>query len=129
MQTFLLSLGPTEFPDLEQLRFSDPLVETGRLNYLGKGRCQDCHQNGGGDFTLEGFGDKLVDIGSQFSETPADLPDDAGFGLVPHPEGGFGDGRFVTPAVLFAADTPPFFHNGLAATLFWLAWAALWRRC
>ena len=49
------------------------------------------------------------------------MPVDGGFGASPPirlvGRTGFGDGRFNTPSVIEAADTPPFFHDNSAATI------------
>ena len=45
-------------------------------------------------------------------------PIDGGFGTSPGSvETGFGNGKFNTPTLIEAADTPPFFHNNGAETL------------
>ena len=62
------------------------------------------------------------DTGVEDIAHPADgtgelRPRDGGFGTAPHPLGGFGDGRFNTPSLVEAADTPPFFHHNAFATI------------
>ena len=63
MEVFLLSLGPTELPDLESILFLDKKAEEGRLLFLGESKCNLCHKNMGSEITIPGFGDGLIDTG------------------------------------------------------------------
>jgi hypothetical protein len=45
------------------------------------------------------------------------MPFDGGFGRQPNGNGTFGNGTFNIPPLVEAADTGPFFHNNLAATI------------
>ncbi len=114
---FMLALGPPELPDLASMQFVDPVVQLGLEQFLGPAKCNQCHLNGGSEITIPGFEDNLINTGVESSKATAGIPRDGGFGLAPDGLGGFGDGRFASPPLIFAADTPPFFHNSRASTL------------
>jgi hypothetical protein len=94
-------------------------LNDGTNTAVGAGKCNNCHQNagantGGSNFNfntgVEAFLRNRID--------PDPLrPIDGGFGQDPNVNGGFGNGTFNTPVLAEAADTPPFFHNHIAATI------------
>jgi hypothetical protein len=114
---FMISLGPATLPDLQNAQFVHEKVRRGLAQFMGPGKCNLCHLNAGAEITIPGFQDNLIDTGVEALRKSKGLPRDGGFGVTPDGLGGFGDGRFASPPLLFAADTPPFFHNGGAQTL------------
>jgi cytochrome c peroxidase len=112
-------------------------LDTGNLGEPGHKNCNACHFNGGGTaaFSFNPEGSSRLDgtplgfnIGSptNVNEIPLalalGLPRDGGFGVLPLPNGGFGNFRVVgnaripfeefnSPPVVESADTAPFFHN------------------
>lgn len=130
LAAFMRTLGRAARDELELanevgVRFRAELVEDGRelFNSEFSGPCAFCHRNA--TALNEGFFNGMFDIGVQRQpDTPARrldprLPPDGGFGpctVAPTPEG-CGDGRFNTPSLIEAADTPPFFHDSSAATI------------
>jgi cytochrome c peroxidase len=80
-------------------------AKRGRLVFIGKGKCADCHS--GRDFTSERFrnvglydGSKLADRGrGKITGNPAD------------------DGQFKVPTLRNVAVTAPYMHNGMFSTL------------
>lgn len=129
LEAFQLSLGRQEDFDLKVLSVKSPMVEKGRKIYIDDtvGKCNLCHFNAGAAcgfcFTMNRLS---ADINGTF-ETGVDkvpglptLPPDGGFGIVPRPDGSFGDIRtaqFSTPTLVEAADTLPLFHNNAFKTL------------
>ena len=124
------------------LAFLDPVVARGQSLFHGdpdpappltpsRRSCAACHSNGGAN-TAGGTG-LNVDTGVRLlANAPACLPSapyppapaDGGLGVEPGTatlcgtaRPSFGNGRFNTPSVIEAADTPPFFHNNGAATI------------
>jgi hypothetical protein len=93
----------------------------------GAGKCFFCHLNAGAsDFFFPGQNANFNTNVEQLPSQPADLvlpaqlnPADGGFGQGAPPPGvfGFGNGSFNTPALVEAADTPPFFHNNAILTI------------
>jgi len=133
---FQLALGRLNDLDLTQVNIFDPAANQGRQAFMDpqRGRCNVCHFNAGANSQdthknrnfdtgnraiIAGFG-----IGTRADGGPMF---DAGFGGIgltqpnfdvfnfdPQSQGvpnSFGDGRFNTPPLIEAADTPPFFHN------------------
>lgn len=125
LEAFLLSLGRQEDPDLSAMQFRDPDVRSGRDLFNGAAKCARCHFNAGANISFgepAGTQNANFDIGVENEPHPADLldeprPRDGGFGLALNDDGGFGDGRFNTPSLIEAADTPPFYHNNLMTTI------------
>jgi cytochrome c peroxidase len=127
MEAFQLSLGRQEDLDLTTLVLRDPLAQAGQDIFqngtsggdpsLPGGRCAGCHSNAG---ALNPGGENR-NFNTGVEDRPdvqaLGLPRDGGFGTAPNPAGGFGDGRFNTVGLVEAADTPPFFHNNVVATL------------
>ncbi|MEW6737795.1 MAG: hypothetical protein AB1489_41325 [Acidobacteriota bacterium] len=124
-----------------QLLFSSPgCCNNG--DTVRQGKCAACHFGGGASsgFSRRNFLlgicatcsntgiNATHDIGSQNLDMVqmAGLPPDGGFGRTPIPNnGGFGlcptpdecQSSFNVPTVIEAADTPPFFHHNLIATI------------
>ena len=127
------------------LSFSDPFVTEGQRLFHGAPatngtrQCGGCH-NGAGANSSDGRGSNRATGANLAPNAPACLvppgeaPVDGGFGGPPE-EGAppvemvsicddptqtlalIGDNRFNTPSLIEAADTPPFFHNNIAATI------------
>jgi cytochrome c peroxidase len=129
MEAFQLSLGRAADFVLTSVTFNDANVAAGQslfINGTGDpnagGQCAACHNNAG---ALAAFNGKNVNFNTNVEdkEHPArteiePFPIDGGFGRTPvNPDGGFGNRTFNTPPVVEAADTAPFFHNNVVATL------------
>jgi mono/diheme cytochrome c family protein len=125
IEAFMLSLGRQEEMNLQEIPSQDPEVRAGHELFIGFGKCTQCHSNGGANAELvdpPGIENVNFDTGVEDIPHPADgtgelRPRDGGFGVEPHPLGGFGDGRFNTPSLVEAADTGPFFHHNAFATI------------
>lgn len=129
--------------DPAAIAFTDPAVEQGRLLFheaptrAGDTRsCSFCHHNGGGNDS-DGRNRQFATGANRAPNAPACLrpgraPGDGGFGVEPVVVkdsaeicgGGRsfdivyrGDDTMNTPSLIEAADTPPFFHNSIAATI------------
>lgn len=124
-----------------EIIFLDPFVERGKeLFHSVRGgnnfSCNSCHTNGGAN-DRAGNG-RLINIGVNkhpnipACRLPGRVPGDGGFGRLPETtESGQllcrtaedfaivyqGKGQFNTPSIIEAADTGPFFHNNIVATL------------
>ena len=132
MAAFQLALGRQTEPDLTNMHFRSPIVTRGQTVYLtgdsergtvAAGKCNRCHFNGGSNVSVEDQ-NRNFDIGVVLLPNhpanllqPNSMPIDAGFGRDSNTSGGFGNGRFNTPVVIEAADTPPFFHDNAVQTL------------
>ncbi len=134
MEAFQLFLGRQDELDLSTLALSSEVAARGQEIFVAAdsvggtvaaGKCNTCHFNGGANFALTGgFENRNFNTGVEdLPDQPADLvdaannPPDGGFGRVPNPNGGFGDGSFNTPVIVEAADTGPFFHNNSVETV------------
>ena len=126
MEAFQLSLGRQDELDLTALLLVSPAggvgvpnPETGRQIFLNNdvGKCNRCHRNAGSN-NAQGANQNF-DSGVETALNPAGpLPPDGGLGLeLNATTGGFGNGTFNTPPLVEAADTGPFFHNNLVATI------------
>jgi len=134
MEAFQLATGRFNDLDLQEVAMFQERAELGRRIFLNSGgddtivagKCNLCHENAG---ALSPFGgNRNFNTGVELVLHPArDLdrfPFDGGFGASPpfdtdgdgFPDS-FGNGTFNTPPLVEAADTPPFFHNNVAATL------------
>ena len=119
LEAFMLSLGRRE-----DLRLPIPvrgtLAKRGQEIFLDDnlGKCNLCHQNAGANAVIAGtnLGNASFNTGVEdLINTPTQLggekvPRDDGFGTP-------GNGLFNTPPLVEAADTAPFFHNNVVATL------------
>ena len=134
MEAFQLFLGRQDELDLSTLSLKNEIAARGQEIFVAAdtaggtvaaGKCNTCHFNGGANFALTGgFENRNFNTGVEdLPDQPADLidaannPPDGGFGQVPNPGGGFGDGTFNTPVIVEAADTGPFFHNNAIETI------------
>ena len=130
LQAFMLSLGVPATLDLQTLRLTNPAAETGRVLFITEdsengnkraAKCNACHRNAGA-LTVAGINQNF-DTGVEDAIHAADAlgalrPRDGGFGTqLDETTGGFGDGTFNPVPLVHAADTAPFFHNNVAATL------------
>ena len=104
------------------LRLRSAVAAEGQLivNDPQRGKCFSCHLNAGASVNGTHNGNFNTGV-SNLPSQPADLmkqpnPPDGGFGRAPG-QFGFGDGTFNTPALVEAADTPPFFHNNAVRTV------------
>jgi cytochrome c peroxidase len=112
------------------MSFTDRRVQAGKdlFNGVGTSRaCSPCHNNAGAN-NADGFNGNFGTNVAQMGNTPARrldpmTPGDGGFGPGPEfkmpemPVTFRGNGSMNTPALVEAADTPPFFHNNAAATI------------
>jgi len=127
---FQLSLGVPATLDLQNLRLTNTAAERGRVLFITEdsedgnkraAKCNACHRNAGA-LTVAGINQNF-DTGVENAAHAADVtgaprPLDGGFGTqLDEFTGGFGDGTFNPPPLVHAADTAPFFHNNVAATL------------
>ena len=132
---FQLALGRLNDLDLTQVNIFDPVANQGRQAFMDpqRGRCNVCHFNAGANSEdtrkNRNFdtGNRAIIGGIGIGTRPDGGPMfDAGFGgglgapnfdvfnfdpTTPGFPNSFGDGRFNTPPLIEAADTPPFFHN------------------
>ncbi len=136
LEAFMLSLGrQQEFDAFTQIKMTNPVAETGRLNYMGVGvsgalNCNACHFNGGAntdpdfDFASTGVSPAAFESTNRsFAprvEELIDQPGDVAFGADGLPfDDGFGadTNLFNVPTVIEAADTGPFFHSNQIDTV------------
>lgn len=125
LEAFQLSLGRQQDLDLPNMVLRGQIPERGRQLFLQPAKaCNFCHRNagatanfGGGDIGNANFNTGVEDTPDQAARAAAVFPRDGGFGQAPAGYGAFGDGTFNAPPLVEAADTPPFFHNGSAATI------------
>jgi cytochrome c peroxidase len=130
LEAFMMSLGVPAVLDLQVLRLTDTAAETGRVLFvtedsengsLRAAKCNACHRNAGA-LTVAGINQNF-NTGVEDAPHAADVigalrPRDGGFGTqLDEITGGFGDGTFNPVPLVHAADTAPFFHNNVAATL------------
>jgi cytochrome c peroxidase len=116
LEAFQRSLGRQTDVNLSFMTFANLTAENGKGLFISNG-CNACHANAGANASFVPANlnfDTGVENGILNSP---DRPRDAGFGSNPFPLGGFGDGKFNTPPLVEAADTPPFFHNNLVNTI------------
>ena len=132
LEAFQLSLGRQNEINLDKLDFADERVAKGESLFLTVG-CNSCHNQAGANHVQRpeenlnfdtGVEDEPHPARNQFPNEP--FPPDGGFGTEPAPppppwEGiappRFGNDTFNTTVLVEAADTGPFFHNNLDATL------------
>jgi cytochrome c peroxidase len=128
MEAFQLSIGRTADFNLASITFNDANVDTGKAIFLnGTGDpnagaiCAFCHGNGGalaGSLNNENrnFNTNVEDVVHP-ARALEPFPVDGGFGQTANPDGTFGNRSFNTASAVEAADTGPFFHNNVVATL------------
>ena len=115
LEAFQLTLGRQK--DLElPLPLKDVVALRGQELFQNEGRCSGCHANAGANAAFGAGGNLNFNTGVEnLPDQPADLigelnpPDDGA--------GNPGNGKFNTPSLVEAADTPPFFHNNSVETL------------
>jgi cytochrome c peroxidase len=130
METYMRSVGRSNEPSISAMTFTETRATNGRDLFLRSdpqgGRCRFCHQNAGANSNIAidgGQGNHNLDTGVERAPNPARLvetfPIDGGFGTDPDPSDPdvYGDLTFNVPPLIEAADTAPFFHNNIAATL------------
>jgi cytochrome c peroxidase len=136
IEAFLLSLGPQEELDLNNLKLSDDNAKAGLELFNGSAKCSLCHFDAGANHSLSGiehqgrenanFNTGVEDAASRSLPSGLSVPRDGGFGTedlsgncqdLANPDCSFGNGSFNTPSLIEAADTPPFFHNNSVSTL------------
>lgn len=131
LEAYMLSVGTPATMDLAALQLSDPAAEAGRLNFLAEdsmggtvraAKCNSCHGNAGALTSAAGmnenFNTGVEDEPHAAVLAGGNLPIDGGFGTqFASTSGGFGNGQFNPPPLVYAADTAPYFHNNVAATL------------
>ncbi len=125
LEAFQLTLGRTEDIDLRRMEFVSTSVSRGRDVFVqaNLGRCNGCHGNAGAmriDPLTPNLRNHNFDIGIGQVEHPAavlgePMPFDDGFS--PHPDLPRCRVTFSTPSLIEAADTAPFEHNNVFATL------------
>jgi hypothetical protein len=128
MEAFQLSLGRKNDFVLANLTFQDANVQTGKNLFINGGgdpnaggTCNFCHTNAG---ALTGtsqnqnrnFNTNVEDVVHP-ARSIQTFPKDGGFGRANNGDGTFGNRAFNAASVVEAADTAPFFHNNVTATL------------
>lgn len=129
--SFMRTIGRTNDIDLTTVSLTDPGAENGRLAFqLPANRCNGCHHNAGANVAA-GF-NRNFNTGVENARIPflnqIGIPRDGGFGgqnllNFNHDSDGdgildsFGNGTFNTPPLIEAADTGPFFHANLFASI------------
>lgn len=135
MLEFQLSLGRKADIAITSITFGDGNVEAGKALFIvtpaanGTRSCNACHNNAGAN-TAAGVNQQFDTGVALRPDAPACLdstvPGDGGLGVSPIVDKMLGcgtvatfrgNGTFSTPAVIEAADTPPFFHNNSAETI------------
>lgn len=130
LEAFMLSLGTPATIDLEALRLVNPAAERGRIEFITEdsengtknaAKCNACHKNGGALTVAainQNFNTGVENVPHAVDVLGVLHPRDGGFGTQLNPlTGGFGDGTFNPVPLVHAADTAPYFHNNVAATL------------
>ena len=112
LEAFQLFSGRQRNPNTLSMTFAVAAAETGKQLFFNEGACANCHS--------DLFGSSLnlrINTGVEGLSRELGLPIDGGFGSSTLDGQTFGDGSFNVPPLVEAADTAPFFHNGLVATL------------
>jgi cytochrome c peroxidase len=128
MEAFQLSLGRSADVALARITFTDPAANTGKGLFINGGgnpnfggTCNFCHTNGGANAAALGNENRNFNTNVEDVPHPArsvqPFPIDGGFGRTNNGDGTFGNRTFNTASVVEAADTAPFFHNNVTATL------------
>jgi cytochrome c peroxidase len=110
IEAFQLFSGRQHNPRTQILTFADAAANTGRDKFLNEAFCVACHRDLIGDPNHTQFN---FNTNTESFSRSLGFPIDGGFGAVGSLETGFGGGRFNVPPLTEAADTGPFFHNGL----------------
>lgn len=126
MEAFMLASGRLNELNLANVTLTNASAQAGKLRFVAAdARCNGCHVNAGANIaTGENFNfDTGVEKAFNVAQATEPHPHDGGFGTANRDCDGnglndcFGDGTFNTPPLIEAADTEPFFHNNLAATI------------
>jgi cytochrome c peroxidase len=114
IEAFELFSGRQHNPRAQLLTFSDASANAGLDKFLNRGFCVACHQDlfGGGNHT-----NFMFDTNVEALSRDLGVPVDGGMGGQGSFATGFGNGRFNVPPLVEAADTAPYFHNGVVETL------------
>jgi cytochrome c peroxidase len=125
LEAFQLFSGRQKNPNTAALTFGDAAATAGRDAALGSAQCAVCHRDLLGD-SARNFD---INTGVADLQPPSAIqPKDGGFGvsnvdpvtlqpLAGSIATGFGDGQFNVPPLYEAADTAPFFHNGVVTSI------------
>lgn len=132
MEAYQLATGRTNELNLAQVSLTNAAANNGRILFLDNAvaKCNRCHLNAGANIQIPPDTqptNRNFDTGVETVTNPAraveNFPFDGGFGLAPKDCDGdlvndcFGDGSFNTTPLIEAADTEPFFHSNVAATV------------
>lgn len=129
MAAFMLASGRLNDLSLANVTLTNAGAQAGKVRFVAQdARCNGCHANAGAN--VANGTNVNFDTGVETVVHPAQsiekFPLDGGFGAALTPNFDcnkdgtldcFGDGTFNTPPLVEAADTPPFFHNNVSATL------------
>jgi len=126
MEAFSLASGRLNELNLANVTLSNAAAQAGKVRFVAAdARCNGCHGNAGANVATgenRNF-DTGVEAAFNLAQTTEAFPHDGGFGPADRDCDGngindcFGDGSFNTTPLIEAADTEPFFHNNLSATL------------
>jgi hypothetical protein len=112
LEAFQLFSGRQRSPRMFSVTFADAAAESGKNLFFGVGNCVACHRDmTGGNISLD------VNTGVEEMSRAIGVPVDGGAGTFDRGVFGFGNGGFNVPPLVEAADTAPFFHNGLVNTI------------
>jgi cytochrome c peroxidase len=126
MEAFSLASGRLNELNLANVTLLNAGAQAGKVRFVAAdARCNGCHGNAGANVANgdnRNF-DTGVEAAFNLAQTTEAFPHDGGFGSADRDCDGngindcFGDGSFNTTPLIEAADTEPFFHNNLSATL------------
>lgn len=126
MEAFTLASGRLNELNLASVTLSDAAAQAGKLRFVATdARCNGCHANAGANVASgQNFNFNTgVETAFNLAQSTEPFPLDGGFGTADRDCNGdgsndcFGDGTFNTTPLIEAADTEPFFHNNLSATI------------
>lgn len=126
MEAFSLASGRLNELNLANVTLTNANAQAGKVRFVAAdARCNGCHGNAGANVANgdnRNF-DTGVEAAFNLAQSTEAFPHDGGFGPADRDCDGdgindcFGDGSFNTTPLIEAADTEPFFHNNLSATL------------
>jgi cytochrome c peroxidase len=132
LHAYMLSLGRSRDPDLDNMHFSSPIVETGKELFHstepGTGQCKGCHFNAGANSSTSlqngNRNTGVENLPNILKLVWQEAPSDGGFNNKEQDNCGsdntqncFGNHEFNMTTVVEAADTAPYFHNNSVNTL------------
>lgn len=126
MEAFTLASGRLNELNLASVTLSNAAAQAGKLRFVATdARCNGCHANAGANVAGgQNFNFNTgVEAAFNLARSTEPFPFDGGFGTADRDCNGdavndcFGDGTFNTTPLIEAADTEPFFHNNLSATI------------